>query len=172
MYSRWRYLNQFFQKCRSWRFFFTCSVMTAKMKSSVAMVKPVKVMMNVQNNREITMKVKSGYAEQYAINGRLFFMSNIYLIPFYYYIILIDIITYWFYVIDMVKIPLFQKHFHNNSKLWLKYLLFHKSFPKNTKLFWACMILCVGWKIKVYIKSIGWHISLNSKDSFPIVSQQ
>ena len=67
--------------------------MTAKIKSSVAMVKPVKVMMNVQNNREITMKVKSGYAEQYAINGRLFFMSNIYLIPFYYYI-LIDIITY------------------------------------------------------------------------------
>ena len=31
------------------------------MKSSVAMLKPVKVMMNVRNAREVTIKVKSGY---------------------------------------------------------------------------------------------------------------
>ena len=48
---------------------FTCSGMGAKMKSSVAMLKPANVGMNVRNAREVTMKVKSGYAVQYAING-------------------------------------------------------------------------------------------------------
>ena len=38
------------------------------MKSSVAMLKPVKVMMNA---REVTMKVKSGYIVQYVISGTM-----------------------------------------------------------------------------------------------------
>ena len=38
------------------------------MKSSVAMLKPVKVMMNVRNARKVTMKVKSGYIAVYIIN--------------------------------------------------------------------------------------------------------
>ena len=32
----------------------------------------------------------------------------------------------------MVKFLAFQKLSHNNSELWLKFLLFHKSFPKIT----------------------------------------
>ena len=50
---------------------FTCISMEARMKSSVAMLKPVTVMMNVQNAREVTMKVKSGYVVQYVINGTM-----------------------------------------------------------------------------------------------------
>ena len=41
------------------------------MKSSVAMLKPVKVMMNVRNARKVTMKVKNGYVVQYGINGNM-----------------------------------------------------------------------------------------------------
>ena len=49
------------------------------MKSFVAMLKPVKVMMNVQNGRKVTMRVRSGYIVQYVINGtmRTVFMSNL-----------------------------------------------------------------------------------------------
>ena len=47
---------------------FTCIGMEARMKSSVAMLKPVKVMMNA---REVTMKVKSGYIVQYVISGTM-----------------------------------------------------------------------------------------------------
>ena len=41
------------------------------MKSSVAMLKPVKAMMNVRNARIVTMKVKSGFVVQYVINGAM-----------------------------------------------------------------------------------------------------
>ena len=50
---------------------FTCNGIGAIMKSSVAMLKPVKVMMNVRNTREVIMKVKNGYVVQYAINGTM-----------------------------------------------------------------------------------------------------
>ena len=50
---------------------FTCSGIEAGMKSSVAMLKPVKVIMNVQNAREVATKVKSGYVIQYVINGTI-----------------------------------------------------------------------------------------------------
>ena len=36
---------------------------------SVAMLKPVKVIMNVRNTRKVIMKVKSSYVAQYVING-------------------------------------------------------------------------------------------------------
>ena len=39
------------------------------MKSSVAMLKPVKVKMNVRNTTEVIFKVKNGYVVQYVING-------------------------------------------------------------------------------------------------------
>ena len=47
---------------------FPCSSMGARTKSSVAILKPVKVMMNVRNAREVKMKVKRGYVVQYVIN--------------------------------------------------------------------------------------------------------
>ena len=50
---------------------FTCSGMETRMKSFVAMLKPVKVMMNVQNGRKVTMRVRSGYIVQYVINGTM-----------------------------------------------------------------------------------------------------
>ena len=50
---------------------FTCSGIEAGMKSSVAMLKPVGVIMNVQNARKVAMKVKSGYVIQYVINGTI-----------------------------------------------------------------------------------------------------
>ena len=48
---------------------FTCSGIWANVKSFVTMLKPMKVMMNVQNARKVAMKVKSGYVALYAING-------------------------------------------------------------------------------------------------------
>ena len=42
-----------------------------KVKSSVAMLKPVKVMMNVPNTWKVTMKEKSGYVALYIINGTI-----------------------------------------------------------------------------------------------------
>ena len=53
--------------------------MGAKMKSSVAKLKPVKVLMNVRNAREVTVKDKSGYVVRYAIGGtkKAVSMSNV-----------------------------------------------------------------------------------------------
>ena len=50
---------------------FRWSGMGARMKSSEAMLKLVKGMMNVQDAREVTVKVKSGYVVQYPINGNM-----------------------------------------------------------------------------------------------------
>ena len=50
---------------------FMCNGMEARMKSSAAMLKPVKKMMNVQNDREVTVKVISGYFVQYVIKGTM-----------------------------------------------------------------------------------------------------
>ena len=50
---------------------FTYSGMRARMKSSMAMSKSVKVVMNVQNAREAAIKLKSGYVVQYVINGTM-----------------------------------------------------------------------------------------------------
>ena len=68
-----------FSKLPMMKILFTCSGMRAKMKSSVPMPKPVKVMTNVRNAREVTMKVKSGYVVQYVINGTMktAFISNL-----------------------------------------------------------------------------------------------
>ena len=38
------------------------------MRTSVTMLKPVKVMMNKRNAREVTMTMKSGYVALYVIN--------------------------------------------------------------------------------------------------------
>ena len=46
-------------------------LMGARMKSSVAMLKPMKVIMIVQNARQVLMKVKSGYVALYVINGSM-----------------------------------------------------------------------------------------------------
>ena len=58
---------------------FACSGMGARMKSSVAMLKPVDVMMNVRSARQVRMNVKSGYIVQYVINGtrKTGFMSSL-----------------------------------------------------------------------------------------------
>ena len=48
------------------------------MKLSVAMLKPLKVMMNVRNTREVPVKMESGYVALYVISGTMktVFMSN------------------------------------------------------------------------------------------------
>ena len=46
------------------------------MKSSANMLKPVRVMMNVRNTREVTVKVKSGYVVQYVINDTMKAVMN------------------------------------------------------------------------------------------------
>ena len=43
----------------------------ARMKSSAAMLRPVKVMINVQNTIEVRLKMRSGYVVQYLINGTM-----------------------------------------------------------------------------------------------------
>ena len=53
------------------KIFFTYIDMGVRMKSSVALLKPVKMTMNVQNAREVTMNVKSGCVVQYVINGTM-----------------------------------------------------------------------------------------------------
>ena len=57
---------------------FTCSGLGARMKLSVAMLKPLKVMMNVRNTRKVPVKVESGYVALYVISGTMktVFMSN------------------------------------------------------------------------------------------------
>ena len=64
-------LKSFFSKMSLMMILFTCSGMRARMKSSVAILKPEKVMMNMQNAREVAMKVKSGYVALYVINGTM-----------------------------------------------------------------------------------------------------
>ena len=65
--------------------FLTCSGMGERMRSPETMLKPVKVMLNVRNHREVTMKVKSGYVALYVINGTMksVFMSNDLILLFY-----------------------------------------------------------------------------------------
>ena len=43
--------------------------MGGRKKSSVAMLKPMKVMMNIRNAMEVTMNVEIGCVVQYMING-------------------------------------------------------------------------------------------------------
>ena len=64
-------LKSIFSKILTMKILFTYRGTGATMKSSVTMLKTVKVMMNVQNAREVTMKVKSGYVVQYVINGTM-----------------------------------------------------------------------------------------------------
>ena len=64
-------LKSLFSKMLIMKILFTCSGMGTRMKSFVAMLKPVKVMMNVQNGRKVTMRVRSGYIVQYVINGTM-----------------------------------------------------------------------------------------------------
>ena len=56
---------------------FRCSSLGARMKSSVAMLKPVKVMINVRNAREITVKVKNGYVINRNRTMKTVFMGNL-----------------------------------------------------------------------------------------------
>ena len=73
-------LKSIFSKMPIMEIIFTCRGIGAIMKSSVAMLKPVKVMMNVRNAWEVIMKVKNGYVVQYVINGTIktvLFMSNL-----------------------------------------------------------------------------------------------
>ena len=64
-------LKSIFSKMLIMKILFTSSGMEAKMKSSAAMLKPVKKMMNVQNDIEVTVKVMSGHFVQYVINGTM-----------------------------------------------------------------------------------------------------
>ena len=45
--------------------------MGGRKKSSVAMLKPMKVMMNIRNTMEVTMNVEIGYVVQYMINDTM-----------------------------------------------------------------------------------------------------
>ena len=60
----------FFSKFPMLKILFTCSGMVARMKSFAAILKPVKVMTNERNAREVIMKMKSGYVVLYIINGK------------------------------------------------------------------------------------------------------
>ena len=64
-------LKSVFSEMPIMKILFPCSGMEARMKSSVAMLKPVKAMMNVRNARKVTMKVKNGYVVQSGINGNM-----------------------------------------------------------------------------------------------------
>ena len=72
-------LTLIFSKLLMMKILFTYSGMVARMKSSAAMLKPVKVMTNVRNAREVTMKMKSDYVVLYVINGTMktLFMINL-----------------------------------------------------------------------------------------------
>ena len=61
----------FFSKSLMMDILFAFSGMGAKMKSSVAMLKPVKMMINVRNAMGVAMKVKSGYVVLHVINGTM-----------------------------------------------------------------------------------------------------
>ena len=58
-------LTSIFSKLPIMKILFTYSSMGARMKSSVTILKLVKVMMNVQSVGEVTVKVKSGYIALY-----------------------------------------------------------------------------------------------------------
>ena len=45
--------------------------MDERRKSSVAMLRPMKVMMNIRNAMEVTMNVEIGYVVQYIIDGTM-----------------------------------------------------------------------------------------------------
>ena len=64
-------LNQYFSKILIMKILFMYSGTRARMKSSAAMLKPVKVMINVQNTIEVRLKMRSGYVVQYLINGTM-----------------------------------------------------------------------------------------------------
>ena len=70
MESEWRCLI-ISSKVTMMKIIFTCSGLGARMKLYAAMLKPVKVMMNMRNAREVTMKVKSGYVVLYVIDGNI-----------------------------------------------------------------------------------------------------
>ena len=72
-------LTLIFSKLLMMKILFTYSGMVARIKSSAAMLKPVKVMTNVRNAREVTMKMKSDYVVLYVINGTMktLFMINL-----------------------------------------------------------------------------------------------
>ena len=83
-------LKSIFPKMSIMKILFTCSGMAARMKSSVAILKPVKEIINVRNAREVTMKVKSGYVVQYVINGA---MKTVFLSNLYHFVLLLDYIN-------------------------------------------------------------------------------
>ena len=64
-------LTSIFSKLPIMKILLTCSGIGSRMKSSVALLKSLKVMMNVRNAREVTMKAKSGYVALYVINGTM-----------------------------------------------------------------------------------------------------
>ena len=66
-----------FSKIPMTKILFTCSGMEARMKL-LKMLKPLKVMMNVRNTREVPVKMESGYVALYVISGTMktVFMSN------------------------------------------------------------------------------------------------
>ena len=66
-----------FSKIPMTKILFTCSGMEARMKL-LKMLKPLKVMLNVRNTREVPVKVESGYVALYVISGTMktVFMSN------------------------------------------------------------------------------------------------
>ena len=72
-------LTSNFSKLSMMKILFSCTGMGARMKTSVTMLKPVKVMMNKRNAREVTMTMKSGYVALYVINRtmKIVFMSNL-----------------------------------------------------------------------------------------------
>ena len=65
------YIIFFFSKSLMMDILFAFSGTGAKMKSSVAMLKPVKMMINVRNAMGVAMKVKSGYVVLHVINGTM-----------------------------------------------------------------------------------------------------
>ena len=78
IFKRWKenvvkmaILKSFFSEMQFMKILFPCSGMGTRMKSSAAILKPVKMMINVQNAREVTVKVKSCYVVQYVVNGTM-----------------------------------------------------------------------------------------------------
>ena len=194
MYSKWRYLSHFFQKCRSWWSF----------SRAVAWGREWNHLWPFWNQRKWWWICKMPGKLQWRwrvvmlpcmssmVPWRLwlFFMSNL-----SHHVLLIDDINRLYYLLILYYICgwnslylvwnsnslyfvlknfvifflVFQKRFHNNSELWLKFLLFHKSFLKILSFFQPFSLdFCVERKIKVFIKGIYFK----SKNTFLIVSKQ
>ena len=114
---------------------FTCSGMREGTKSSVAILKPMKVIMKVSTAKKVTMQVNSGYVALYIVNGTMktVFMSNLSHVMLLYITYGLHDIYGYGYIYIWLKFLIFHRRLHENTELWLKCLLVHQDLYNNTE---------------------------------------